>query len=177
MKTIHLSPRLQMAADMVPLSDSGIRLVDVGTDHAYLPAWLLQNQLEDRYFDCVIATDLREGPLARAVQTAREAGCDKIDFRLCDGLRAVDRREAGVIVIAGMGGETIVHILKGAPWTDWRGDGQIPEKTLILQPMSSMPELRKWLQENAFELRRSGWRRRGRPSTPLCLCGPGRRPQ
>ena len=64
MKTIHLSPRLQMAADMVPLSDSGIRLVDVGTDHAYLPAWLLQNQLEDRYFDCVIATDLREGPLA-----------------------------------------------------------------------------------------------------------------
>ena len=121
MKKIHLTPRLQMAADMVVQNERNGWLVDVGTDHAYLPAWLLQNRRTQ--FAYVIATDLREGPLDRARQTAREAGCHQdIDFRLCDGLAAVDAREADLIVIAGMGGETIVHILKNAPWSDWRGD-------------------------------------------------------
>ena len=145
-KQVHLSPRLRMAADMIPTDSNGISLVDVGTDHAYLPVWLLQNPQKDRKFVHVIAADLREGPLNRAIQTAQEAKCSGIDFRLCDGLSAVDTKEANVIVIAGMGGETIVHILKDAPWRDWT------DKTLILQPMSSMPELRGWLQENGFRI-------------------------
>ena len=150
MKRIHLSPRLQMVADMVPRGEQDIGLVDVGTDHAYLPAWLLQNQTEDRRFAHMIATDLRKGPLDRAVQTAREAGCNGIDFRLCDGLEGVSRDEADVIVIAGMGGETIVHILEGTAWVKWSEGDQITKKTLILQPMSSMPELRAWLQVSGF---------------------------
>lgn len=44
MKKIHLTPRLQMAADMVVQNERNGWLVDVGTDHAYLPAWLLQNR-------------------------------------------------------------------------------------------------------------------------------------
>lgn len=151
MKKIHLTPRLQMAADMVVRQEKNGWLVDVGTDHAYLPAWLLQNHREQ--FAYVIATDLRRGPLDRARQTAQEAGCNQdIDFRLCDGLAAVDAREADLIVIAGMGGETIVHILKNAPWSDWRGDGPMEDKVLVLQPMSSFPDLRKWLQENGFTI-------------------------
>lgn len=151
MKTIHLSPRLQMAADMVLQNEAHGWLVDVGTDHAYLPAWLLQNRQEQ--FAYVIATDLRQGPLERAVQTARDAGiAQDIDFRLCDGLAAVDSREADIIVIAGMGGETIVHILENAPWDSWRGEGTMEDKVLILQPMSSMPELRGWLQRNGFSI-------------------------
>ncbi len=154
MKQIHLSPRLQMAADLVVKREQNAWLVDVGTDHAYLPAWLLQNHREQ--FAYVIATDLREGPLDRARRTAREAGCEQdIDFRLCDGLAAVDPREADSIVIAGMGGETIVHILESAHWKAewWRGEeGGMEDKILVLQPMSSMPELRKWLQENGFSI-------------------------
>lgn len=151
MKKIHLTPRLQMAADMVVQQEKNGWLVDVGTDHAYLPVWLLQNHGEQ--FAYIIATDLRRGPLDRAIQTAREADCNQdIDFRLCDGLAAVDPREADMIVIAGMGGETIVHILEGAHWDPgwWRGDGRMEDKVLVLQPMSSMPELRGWLQENGF---------------------------
>ena len=68
------------------------------------------------------------------------------DFRLCDGLAAVDPREADIIVIAGMGGETIAAILKAAPWVRERG---VP---LILQPMSSMPELRDWLSTNGCRI-------------------------
>ena len=151
MKKIHLTPRLQMAADMVVRQEKNGWLVDVGTDHAYLPAWLLQNHREQ--FAYVIATDLRRGPLDRARQTAQEAGCNQdIDFRLCDGLAAVDAREADLIVIAGMGGETIVHILKNAPWSDWRGDGPMEDKVLVLQPMSSFPDLRGWLQANGFSI-------------------------
>lgn len=149
MKKIHLTPRLQLAADMAARCEKNAWLVDVGTDHAYLPVWLLQNHAAQ--FAYVIATDLRKGPLDRARQTARESDCESdIDFRLCDGLAAVDAREADLIVIAGMGGETIVHILENAPWSDWRGDGQMEDKVLILQPMSSMPELRNWLQANGF---------------------------
>ena len=156
MKRIRLSPRLRMAAELVPRSGRDMFLVDVGTDHAYLPVWLLQNQEEDRRFAGVIAADLRKGPLDRAVRTAREAGCrDRIDFRLCDGLSCVERAQAQVVVIAGMGGETIVHILKNAPWRDWSGI------TLILQPMSSMPQLRRWLGENGFCIRREELAREG----------------
>lgn len=157
---LELSPRLRMVADLVVQNERNGWLVDVGTDHAYLPVWLLQNHGEQ--FAYIIATDLRRGPLDRAIQTAHEAGCHQdMDFRLCDGLKAVDAREADLIVIAGMGGETIVHILKNAPWSDWRGDGPMEDKVLVLQPMSSMPELRGWLQENGFSIEEERLAREG----------------
>lgn len=137
MRPVRLTPRLQAIADAV----SGETLADIGTDHAYLPAYLLQNGKIAR----AIAADLRAGPLARAKVTARDAGCaDRMDFRLCDGLRGLRREEADTVVIAGMGGETITHILAQAPWTDWTG------MQLLLQPMSTQPELRRWLWENGF---------------------------
>ncbi len=151
---ITLSPRLAMAAGLVPRGT--VRLADIGTDHAYLPVWLLQHQDEEFYLDRVIAADLRSGPLDRARQTVREAGLlDEVEFRLCDGLEGLRPGEADVIVIAGMGGETIAHILAHAPWRDWTGI------TLILQPMSSMPDLRLWLQEHGFAIQREELCREG----------------
>ena len=148
MKQIRLTPRLQAIADQA----EGEVLADVGTDHAYLPAWLLQNRKISR----AIAADLRPGPLARARQTARKADCeDRMDFRLCDGLQGLGREEADVIVIAGMGGETIAQILARAPWTGWQG------MRLLLQPMSSQPELRRWLWEHEFVIARETLAREG----------------
>ena len=92
MKTIQPAPRLQWVAYLGAQQKKNGWLVDVGTDHAYLPAWLLQEHREQ--FAYIIATDLRRGPLDRARQTAREAGCgEDIDFRLCDGLAVVDPEE------------------------------------------------------------------------------------
>ena len=137
-RKINLTPRLRMAADLVP---AGARLADVGTDHAYLPAALL---LEGK-LSFAIAADLRRGPLDRARATVREYGlAGKVAFRLCDGLTGIRPDEVDAVVIAGMGGETIAAILKDAPWTRER------DLPLILQPMSSMPELRGWLQANGF---------------------------
>lgn len=168
MKTVRLSPRLQAAADLVPRGLEEIWLADIGTDHAYLPVWLLQNQPEDRRLAHVVAADLRTGPLARARQTAREAGCEEqMEFRVCDGLRGLERREAQVTVIAGMGGETMIHILRQAPWSDWEG------MALILQPMSSMPELRGWLRENGFLIREERLAREGEALYTVLSVRPG----
>ncbi len=141
MSGLHdLSPRLRMVADLVP---PGIRLADVGTDHAYLPAALL---LEGT-IPFAVAADLRQGPLASAKATVRRAGLEgKVAFRLCDGLQGIRPEEVDGVAIAGMGGETIAAILAAAPWTR---EQNVP---LILQPMSSMPDLRKWLEENGYQI-------------------------
>lgn len=146
---IELTPRLRMAAELVP---AGARLADVGTDHAYLPAALI---LEGR-IPFAIAADLRQGPLARAKETARQTGLvGKVAFRLCDGLTGIRPEEVDAVAVAGMGGETIAAILEAAPWTRERG---VP---LILQPMSSMPDLRKWLWENGFAIQEERLAREG----------------
>lgn len=150
MKThIELTPRLRTVADLVP---EGARLVDVGTDHAYLPAALL---LEGK-IPGAVAADLREGPLNRARQTAAEYGLgDKIAFRLCDGLVGIQKQEAEAVAIAGMGGETIADILAAAPWVR---EQNVP---LILQPMSSMTDLRIWLESNGFAIQEERLAREG----------------
>lgn len=142
MRTIALSPRLMSVASLVPL---GGRLADIGTDHAYLPAWLILNGV----IKWAIAADLREGPLERARLTAEKYGLSScMSFRLCNGLSDVKEDEVDVIAIAGMGGETIAEILSAALWTK-RGD-----KLLLLQPMSAQPELRGWLQNNGYAIQR-----------------------
>lgn len=140
MRGPELSPRLRMVGDLVP---PGARLADVGTDHAYLPAALILEEKIPR----AVAADLRRGPLDRARATVREYGLTgKVAFRLCDGLTGIRPDEADAVTVAGMGGETIAAILSAAPWTRER---DVP---LILQPMSSLPDLRGWLQENGFSI-------------------------
>ena len=139
-KKLELTPRLRLVADLVP---AGARLADVGTDHAYLPAALI---LEGK-IPFAVAADLRRGPLDRARATVREYELrDKVAFRLCDGLSGIRPEEVNAVSIAGMGGETIAAILEAAPWTR---DGNVP---LILQPMSSMSDLRSWLEANGYAI-------------------------
>ncbi len=128
---LNLTPRLRTVADRVP---RGARLADVGTDHAYLPAWLL---LAGK-IPSAVCTDLRPGPLERAGETVRTWGvADKVSLRLCDGLKGVAPEEVDCVVIAGMGGETILHILEEAPWA--------AGKPCVVQPMSSLSDLRAGL--------------------------------
>jgi tRNA (adenine22-N1)-methyltransferase len=137
MNKLRLTPRLQAAADYVPVQ---CRFADIGTDHAYLPVWLLQQGRITR----AIAADLRRGPLDHARETAQVYGLTEcMDFRLSDGLARFAPHEADCIVIAGMGGEAVRSILEAAPWT--RTDTR-----LILQPQSNLPRLRRWLAESGY---------------------------
>ena len=164
MRPIELSPRLRAVAELVP---PGSRFADVGTDHAYLPVWLLQRGVIER----AVAADLREGPLDRARATAERYDLTEyMDFRLCDGLTGIAPEEADTIAIAGMGGETIAAILAAAPWT--KGE----RKCLILQPMSAQPELRLWLQQNGYTIRREFLCQEGRTLYTVFLVVPGEMP-
>ena len=141
-RQLELSPRLQQIADWVP---QGARLCDVGTDHGYLPVWLV---LQERV-SSVIAADLRPGPLNRARETGRRHGVEKkIDFRLCDGLAGIVPHACDTIVIAGMGGENIAGILRRAPWA---AEGS---HTLLLQPQSRSEVLRGFLAEHGYAIMR-----------------------
>ena len=139
---LELTPRLALLASWVP---PGARLIDVGTDHGYLPAWLIQNgRIEE-----ALASDLRPGPLSRAEDTARRCGVEgKMRLRLCPGLSAIRPEEGDTIAIAGMGGENIAMILSAAPWT---ADGQ---HTLLLQPQSRSEVLRRFLQDRGYRILR-----------------------
>jgi tRNA (adenine22-N1)-methyltransferase len=131
-----LSKRL---SQIVSYISAGSRVADVGTDHGYIPIWLVENGICPH----VVATDVRQGPLERAVENARRCGVsDKISFSLCFGLNSCAPEDVDTVVISGMGGETIIEILHAAPWSK--------EKTLIIQPQSKIAELRTWMNENGY---------------------------
>ena len=135
---LQLQPRLQLLAHLVP---QGAKLADIGTDHGYLPAYLLQK----KQIASAIAADIRPAPLEHARRTAAKYGVEKsLRFLQCDGLAGIGPEDADTIVIAGMGGETIIHILSQAPWTK---EGKV---LLLLQPMTKQEDLRLWLNENNY---------------------------
>lgn len=139
MDYIRLSPRLQMVADFVPPCACA---ADIGTDHGYLPVWLLQNGV----IQSAIAADIHAGPLANARQSAAAYDLEEhFRFVQADGLQFSGVQAADAITIAGMGGETICAILAAAPWLR---EG----KQLVLQPQSKVLELTDWLWRNGFTI-------------------------
>ena len=134
----RLGPRLQAIADQVR---HGVTLYDVGTDHAYLPVYLVETGTVPH----AVASDVVEGPLSRAKATVAEAGLvGQVDTVLSDGLREVSLKAPCDVVIAGMGGDLIARILSDKP--EIRND----EIRLILQPMTKPEHLRQYLSENGF---------------------------
>ena len=133
-----LDKRLSAVAALVR---RGSTVADIGTDHAYLPVYLVQSGACPR----AVAADLREGPLAAAREHVAAAGLsDVIDTRLGDGLSPLAPGEADDIVIAGMGGDTVADILAAC---DWVKDARY---NLVLQPMTHPERLRAWLLQNGF---------------------------
>lgn len=138
MQPIVLTPRLAIAASFVA---QGAVVIDVGTDHAYLPVYLLQSGKCDR----AVAADINAEPLERARQNVEKYGLsDHVSLILCDGLSKMDENMGDTVVIAGMGGETIAGILDAAPWTR--------RKTLILQPMTNAARLRRFLRKSGYTI-------------------------
>ncbi len=132
--------RLQSA---LPYLSPHARIADVGTDHAYLPIYLVKHGL----VSSALACDINRGPLESARANIAAAGLsDRIETRLTDGLHGVEASAPDHILIFGMGGELIIRILSEAPWIRDAGI------TLILQPMSRTHLLRAYLWENGFSI-------------------------
>lgn len=138
--TIIPDSRLRTA---VPFLHRGGRAADVGTDHAYLPIYLVREGV----ISAAIACDINQGPIESARANIQAAGLsDRIETLCTDGLRGVEPFAPDDIMIFGMGGELIIRILSEAPWI------RREEITLILQPMSRAHLLRRWLLENGFAI-------------------------
>ena len=135
-----MNKRLLLIAENI---ENGKGVIDVGTDHGYLPVYLAKNE----YSGNIFASDINQDPLNKAKNHAQEAEVqDRIKFFLCDGLQACPRDEIDTIVIAGMGGDMIVKILDEGYWC------MDSKYKLILQPMSKVEVLRYWLAYNDFEI-------------------------
>ena len=139
-ENFKLSNRLQKCADMVTKNS---KIADIGTDHAYLPIYLALN----KKISFALACDLREGPLKIAQKNISSHNLSGIiSTRISDGLENINENEVDEIIIAGMGGNMIVNILKNCSWKD-----KISKK-FILQPMKYENRLRKFLYENGYKI-------------------------
>lgn len=139
---MKLSKRLEMIASFVY---KGSKIADIGTDHGYIPIYLVKEGI----ISTALAMDVRKGPLERAEQHIRQFGLDgQIEVRLSDGLKKLSPGEADTVIIAGMGGELIIHILEEGKHV-WD-----TTKHLILSPQSDLFRVRKYLEQNGFSIKR-----------------------
>lgn len=137
---LRIDNRLKLAAEFVR---SGSFVVDVGTDHGKLLAYLILNNISRGG----IAADINEKPLAKAAELfGRLNITDRVALLQTDGLEGIDGSQVDDIVIAGMGGELIMDIISGSP------DFHAPDKRFILQPMSKPEKLREYLFKSGFSI-------------------------
>ena len=138
MGKIRLDSRLSAVAELVR---EGSTVADIGTDHAYLLAYLLQKGRIKKG----IAADLRKGPLENARKTLADCSMlGQVSLVLSDGLDEIKKGDCDEITIAGMGGILIKEILER---TEWIYDKKIH---IIAQPMTHGEVLRRFLLENGF---------------------------
>lgn len=138
---INISERLKCVASLV---NKGARVADIGTDHAYLPIYLVQNGISNKVYAC----DVRKEPLRRAKLHIDEYGLsDKITTQLCDGLKGINKGDVDTVTICGMGGKLMKNILKAG--IDKLGDNT----QLVLSAQSELRDFRKYLLETGIYIK------------------------
>ena len=136
---LPISDRLLACASFV---DRGSRVADIGCDHGYLSIHLLTSGIAR---SC-IASDVKEAPLHSALRNARKFGvAEKMEFSLSDGVCGIPR-DFDCMVCAGMGADTMIHILESAPWL------KSEQYTLVLQCQSKTPLLRRYLSDSGWQI-------------------------
>lgn len=162
-RKIKLKPRLLAVAEMVP----GKSIVaDIGTDHAYLPLFLVQEKGCPR----VIAVEKSSGSARQARKNVQLFGLEEtVEVRLGDGLKPLKREDAiETVIIAGLGGKTICNILSGA------NESLRQCRRLVLQPMADAAELRRWLVSQGFCFPREKLAREGEHFYEVIAAEPGK---
>jgi len=135
---LELTPRLKTIGESIERCNV---VADIGSDHAYLPIYLIKNNKANK----VIASDINIGPAKISKERIKKYGLENyIEVRIGNGLKVIDKYEADIIVIAGMGGLLIKSIIEE------RMDVAISDDRLILQPMRDSRALISWLLKSSF---------------------------
>lgn len=156
-----LTERLQKIADNI---EKGETMADIGTDHGFLPIYLLEKEISPR----VIMTDISNLSLQKGEGNAgalQFGSC--VDFREGDGLTVLEESEVDDIVIAGMGGLMIIRILSHDI------EKSKSYKKVILQPRNNDGHLRYWLMNNGFKITVEMIAREGKYLCPIIVAEPG----
>ena len=136
---MKLSERLFTVAAAVKPCDCA---ADIGTDHAYVPIWLCENNIVKR----AVAGDVSRGSAQKAAENIKACGYeDRISARCGDGLKIIKKEDnVGCIIIAGMGGMLMRNILEN-------GDiSNMPQ--LVLQPQKDIPEIRRYIHLAGYKI-------------------------
>lgn len=137
---MELSKRLQAVAGLVT---PDLKIADIGTDHAYIPIWLVEQGISPS----AIAMDINQGPLEKAKENIVLHGLtSRIKTRQSDGMRQLKPSEAESVVIAGMGGGLVIKILEDVKEQD------LGIKEWILQPQSELKKVREYLNESGYRI-------------------------
>mgnify|MGYP000259454089 CR=1 FL=1 len=131
--------RIETILSLIPDCDT---VADIGADHGQMALAVLRRGIAGR----VIATDISAASLAKARALSDADGVINMETRLGDGLRPLSAGEADTAVLAGMGGRLIARIL---------GDQDGTARSLyhlVLQPMHSVRDLRRWLYESDYRI-------------------------
>lgn len=143
MDSIKLSKRLKKIAQFVVENK---QIFDIGSNHAYLPIYLIQNNM----IPSAIASEVSVGPFEQAKQEVKRYNLENdLDVRLGDGFIPLNKNEVpGTIFICGMGSKLIENILKKGIETE-----KLPvQSRLVLQPNRNEKELRLFLQNNNYQI-------------------------
>lgn len=137
---MQLSDRLNAILNLVNPTSC---VADIGCDHGFVSIELINRGIAKH----VIAMDVVDGPLERAKEHVAQFGMEeRIDTRLSDGLNELECDEAQAVIIAGMGGNLVIHILS-------EGMDKISlMEQCILQPQSEIEKVRIFLRENKFKI-------------------------
>ncbi|UWD47782.1 class I SAM-dependent methyltransferase [Clostridioides difficile] len=137
---MKLTDRLLKIASLV---SNGKKIADIGTDHGYIPVYLLK---EERVPFAVLA-DVNKGPLDNARKEVIQNNIlEKVDLRLGSGIEVLEIGEVEEVIIAGMGGILISELLEA------KKEVAHSVEKLILQPMQAQEELRRYLLNNGYEI-------------------------
>lgn len=137
---MELSKRLQFIASHIEKCNC---IADIGTDHGYIPIYLIKNNICEKS----IASDINKDPLDKCkLNCVIEETWNEVECRLGGGLSTLKPGEAQGAVIAGMGGNLIRDILEN--------DMAVTEKLeyIVLQPAQNPEVLREYLYTNGYEI-------------------------
>lgn len=136
---MDFSKRIKEIVDLIEYRT----IVDIGTDHCYIPILAFKNGKIDK----AVATDINKGPLLTAQNNVNKEGLsEKIELRLSDGLSKINKGDGETLIIAGMGGLLIIEILEKAKEL-------IPSfQQIILQPQSDIDKVRKFLHDKCLQI-------------------------